>query len=129
MLPRNKPASLHRPSSLLLPRPSDAELVARAHDHAVLQHDLDHLLAVHLAALLVGEGEQDLLRLRVDDLAGGGIGVAAVEAERHPAGLLADLYARGLLGRHDGGVEDVQVTVGSVTDPDFLFVGSKSDAM
>ena len=65
-----------------------------AHRHAVDEDDLDHLLAVDLAALLVRQRGDDLLRLRVDHLAGRRIGVAAVEAERDPARLLAQLDAR-----------------------------------
>src|SRR5262245_18939248 len=69
--------------------PSQAELVARPHRHAVLEHNLVHLLAADLAALFVLQGGNDLLRPRVDDLARRGVGVTAVQAEHHPARLLA----------------------------------------
>src|SRR5262249_22076344 len=40
---------------------AEAELVAIAHRHAVAEDDLDHLLAVSLAALLVTQRNDDLL--------------------------------------------------------------------
>src|SRR5262249_50402002 len=115
----------------LLPRlgPAQAELVAGADDRVALEDDLDHLLAVDLAALLVLQGDKDLLRLRIDHLAGGGVGVPAVQAEGHPAGLLAQLDAIGLPGRHDGGVEDVDVAVGAIDHPDLFLVGGEADAV
>ena len=60
-----------------------------------------------------GERRHDLLRRGVDDLAGGGVGVAAVEAEGDPARLIADSDRRDLLRRHDRRVEDVHAAVGA----------------
>jgi hypothetical protein len=47
------------------------ELIAGANDLVAVEHDLDDLLALHHAMLLVGQRRDDLLRLRVHDLPGG----------------------------------------------------------
>src|SRR5262249_35635438 len=67
--------------------------------------------------------------LGVDDLARGGEGVTAVEAERHPAGLFAQLDADSLFRWHHRGIEDVQGAVVRVTDPKLLLVRRQADAV
>src|SRR5438045_592105 len=96
---------------------TEAELVAVANGTVAVEVDLEHLLAHHGAAVLVGEGGEDLVRGDVDHLAGGGVGKAAVEAERDPAGLVAERDAEALDGRHDGGVENVDTLIGRIGDP------------
>src|SRR5262249_49638505 len=123
-------ASVLRGRLFLRPHgPAEAELVAGAGRHALLKDDLDHLLAVDLAALLVFQRGEDLFRLGVDDLAGGRVGVAAVEAEGDPARLFAQADAGRLLRRHDRGVEDVHLAVGGVAHPDLLLVRREADAV
>src|SRR5262245_50025520 len=114
------------PVSLL---PAEAELVAGGDGHAVLEVDLDHLLAVNFSALLVGQRGDDLLGRGVDHLAGGRVGVLAVEAEGHPAGLFAEFHARDVLWRHCGRVEHVDALVERIHHPQFLLVGREADAV
>ena len=73
--------------------------------------NLEHLLALHGASGFVGEGRDDLPRARVDDIAGRRIGVAAVDAEGDPAGLIAQHDAGRLLRRHHRRIEDVHARV------------------
>ena len=72
---------------------------------------------------------EDLPRLRVDHFAGRRIGVAAVDAEGDPAGLVADGDAGDLLRRHHRRVEDVQAAVGAVGQPQLLLVRRQPDAV
>ena len=65
----------------------------------------------------------------VDDVPGGRKGEPAVDAKGNPAGLVTQLDTHFLLWRHDGRIKDVNGAVGAVVEPQFLFVGSKSDAM
>jgi hypothetical protein len=47
-----------------------AELIAGSHRLAVAKDDFNHLLAVHLPALFIGQDCQNLLGLCVNDLPG-----------------------------------------------------------
>src|SRR5438132_12833751 len=95
--------------------------VAGSHGAAVLEIDLDELLARRNA-------RGDLLRSRIDDDPAVGIGVAAVDAEREPAGMrpgrgrVEDSNAGDLFRRTRGDVEDVDVAVDAVHDPDLFLI-------
>src|SRR5262245_41088386 len=117
------------PATYLSSGPPESKLVAGSNGNAVAEDDLDHLLAVDLPVALVAQRGDDLLARHVDDLARGRIGIAAVEAERHPAGLLAELDTDRLPGRHGRGVEDVDMAVGRIADPDFPLVGRQANAV
>src|SRR5690242_14819309 len=93
--------------------PPDSKLIPGAHYLAAIHHDLQHLLALKVTAHLVLQRGDDLLRLRVDDLAAGRIHSAAVDAEGDPARQVTDLDVGHLFRRHYGGVEDVDVVVGT----------------
>ena len=94
-----------------------------------LEVNLQQLLALHRPALFVGQRGDDLTGLHVDNLTRRGVGQRAVDAERHPARLVAELDAGDLLRRQCGQVEEVQMLVRGVADPDFLLIGSQSDAV
>lgn len=68
---------------------AEAKLVARGDRLAVAEMNLHHLLAVDPVPLFVGQSRDDLLGRGINDFAGGGVGVLAVEAEGDPAGLFA----------------------------------------
>src|SRR3954447_12278709 len=71
----------------------------------------------------------DLLGRRIDDVARRWVSIFAVNAERYPARLLADLDRGDLLRRRHFVVEDMQPLIGGVANPDFLFVRRQTDAM
>src|SRR5205814_9890628 len=75
-----------------------AELVRRSHRPAVLEVDLEDLLALDVDAVLVLQRGDDPFRADVDHVAGRREGRPAVEAERDPARLVAHVDAR-LRGR------------------------------
>src|SRR5438270_13396240 len=112
-----------------LPLLAHAELVASTDHLSVVHHDLEHLLALHLVPGLVLQRSHNLLGACVDDLSGGRVRLAAVDAERNPAGKIAQLDRGPLFGWHYGGIEDVQAVVGSVGQPEFLFIVRQSDAV
>src|SRR5262249_28428075 len=67
--------------------------------------------------------------LGVDHFARRRIGVTAIETEGHPAGLLAQRDASDLLGRRLRGIEDVDVAVCRVADPDLFLVGREANTV
>src|SRR5580765_7669720 len=75
-------------ASALLLHP-DPELIPDAGDRVTVHHDFEQLFAADVAPGLVIEGDDQLLRLRVEDFSRGRISVPAVDAERDPAGLIA----------------------------------------
>src|SRR5215467_5108365 len=80
-------------------------------------------------ASFVFESGHDAFGGGVDDIAGGWIGARPVDTEGDPAGLIPQLNAHLLFGRHHGGVEDVNAAVRSVSEPEFRFVGSERDTV
>ena len=52
-----------------------------------------------------------------------------IQAEGHPARLVAQCNAFRLFGRHYSGIEDMDPAVGSINDPELLFVGGQANAM
>jgi hypothetical protein len=112
---------------------AQAELIPGAHGPTVSEINLQYLLAVNLAPGLVFQGGDELARLHVEDFAGREVRELAVEAERDPAGLLAQGQARHLFGREfpfeRARVEDVHALVVAVHDPDFFLVRREADAM
>ena len=54
---------------------------------------------------------------------------SAIDAERDPARLFAQLDAGGLLGRDRSDIEYVDPAVGGIADPDLPLVGTQADAM
>lgn len=84
---------------------------------------------MYLMPLFIGQGRYDLLCGDIDDFAGGQVGRLAVDAPTYPARGFAELDALHLFGRHDRGIEDVDVFVVAVDDPDFLFVVREGDAV
>ena len=108
---------------------SEAELIAGVDGFAIAEMDLDHFLGLDRLALFVFEERENFARLRFDDFAGGRIGEGAIDAERDPAGLIAEFDAGGLGGRHFGVVKNVQTGTGGIGEPDFPFVRSERDAV
>src|SRR5687768_12739569 len=84
----------------------DAKLVAGADQPPIRIDRLAHLLALDQSTLLVGQPRGGLARAGLDDLASRRIRIPAVEAERDPAGLIAQLKAGQLARRHDRRVEN-----------------------
>src|SRR5262249_55239738 len=109
--------------------PADAELIPVADRNSIADVDLDHLLAVHLAAGFVLQSRDELLGLRVEDLASTWVGVAAVEGEGDPAGLLPQRQAMRLPRRGRRQVEDVQPAIVGVADPGLGLVRREADAV
>src|SRR6266699_519959 len=108
---------------------TDAELVARANGAAVGEHDLQQFFALYVLSGFVFKRGNNTLGAGVDDVAGGGISAAAVDAEGDPAGLVAQFDARRLLRRHHGGIEDMNAAVGAVGKPQLFFVGRERNAV
>src|SRR5262249_28085485 len=106
-----------------------AELIAGADYAAAVPVDLDHLLTLDFGTGLVLQAGDDLAALDVDDVAGRRVGVAAVQAERHPAGLVAQDDVCDLLRRHHGRVENVDPAVVGIGEPDLALVGRQTDAV
>jgi len=104
-------------------------LIADADRYAVLEMDFNHLLAVNRPAFLVRQRCNDFLAIRVDNLSRRWIGKAAVEAERHPAWLVAQRDALHLLGRVGRQVENVDLLIVRIAQPELLFVRREPDAM
>src|SRR5262245_54801482 len=80
--------------------PPQAELIAGADRLVIAEMDLDRLFAVDRGPRFVGESRDDFLAGDLNDVAGGGIGIVPVEAERHPARLFADFNAGDLPRGH-----------------------------
>ena len=76
------------------PLAADAELVAGLRGLAVREDDFDHLLALDGRPASSEQRRPRSASCGVDDLAGRGVAVAAVEAERDPARLIADAMSR-----------------------------------
>src|SRR5439155_26517735 len=53
----------------------------------------------------------------------------AVEAESHPAGLIAEFDVGHLFRRNGRRVEDMQDLVEGIANPDFTFIGGQPDAV
>src|SRR5690606_37343837 len=102
---------------------ADAELVPGRDRLAAGKVDLENLFASYGAAFLVGEPRDDLSRLDVDDVARRRIRERAVDRERHPSRLVAELHARDVAGSLLGEprrIEDVHALVGGIGDSDLL---------
>src|SRR6266566_1433433 len=108
---------------------TDAELVARANGAAVGEHDLQQFFALYVLSGFVFKRGNNTLGAGVDDVAGGGISAAAVDAEGDPAGLVAQFDALRLLRRHHGGSGDMNAAVGAVGKPQLFFVGRERNAV
>src|SRR5258708_1641009 len=104
--------------------PAQAELIPSAHRIATAPLDLAHLFTVHRRSRFIGQARDNPAAGNVDDVAGRGIGILAVETERDPAWLLADFNAGNLFGGQAGRVEDVHPAVMRVADPQLFLVGS-----
>src|SRR5262249_37240201 len=109
--------------------PADAELVAGARRPVAGEVDLQQFFALHRSPLLIRERGNDPPAACFHDLAGGWVGIPPVQAERHPAGLVAQRDAGALLRRHGRGVEDVEAAVVRVAEPELALVGRQSDAV
>ena len=66
---------------------TESELIAGMDGFAAEEIDFHEFFALDFEAVLVFEGGDDLVRLDVDDFAGGRVGEAAVDGESDPAGL------------------------------------------
>src|SRR5580765_7882889 len=82
-----------------------------------------------MASCFIFESGDDAFGAGVDDIPRGGKSEASIDAKGNPAWLVAQRNAQLLFWRHDGRVKDVNAAVGAVVEPQFLFVGSKSDAV
>src|SRR5262249_2366874 len=78
---------------------------------------------------LILEHADDRARMDVDDLAGRGISIFAVDAHRDPPRLVVDFDFRDLRRRHCGGIKDMNPLVERGGEPEFLFVGVGPEAM
>src|SRR5512132_2027886 len=90
--------------SLLSPK---SKLIARAHRLATSEINLHDLLAVYRSASLVRQRGDDPLARPIDDFASRWARMFAVEAERDPAWLFAELDTLDLSRRRHCVVEDV----------------------
>ena len=131
--PRKKTASQRSvwplASDLTLPASSHPELVAcsTARPAATSISSIFSLCTARPASSVsVGD---DLPRPGVDDVAGRRVRRVAVDAERDPAGLIAQLDAGDLLRRHHRRVEDVDAAVGRIAQPEFALVRREADAV
>src|SRR5690348_8343092 len=109
--------------------PANSELISRANGYAIGEIDFQQLFALDRLAGFVRKSGDDVFGAGVDYIPRGRKGETPIDAKGNPAGLIAQLDTHFLLWRHDGGVEDVNAAVGAVIQPQFLFVGSKSDAV
>src|SRR5689334_12771457 len=80
---------VHRKSGLL--DASDTELIAGAHQFPAVEDQLQQFLALHLPPRLILQRAHDLPGVRVDHIAGRRIRESSIDAERDPAGHVADL--------------------------------------
>src|SRR5437867_11006342 len=124
----------------LRPRqPAEAELISRANRLVVLEINFQHLLALNIDSSFVLQAGDDLACRHFDHIAGGRVCILSVNAERDPAGLIAqrdagDLF-RGLhrrvrsRRREEADIEDVQPAVVRVGQPQFLLVWRQSNAV
>src|SRR5437764_9536209 len=106
-----------------------AALISRTNGLLVVEDDLDHLLAMNLAACFILQCCDDLFRARIDDLARRRIDVAPVDTESDPAGLVPYLNAAHQFRRRSRGVENVQPAVSAVAHPNLLLVRCHGDAV
>lgn len=108
---------------------ADSELVAASNGATVLEMNFQNLLTAHLATFLIRQTGDDCLGCHLDNFAGRRKSELSIHGERDPAGLVAQGDAVNLFWGHDGGIEDMNVAVGAIREPDFLFIGSQSNAM
>src|SRR5512138_1670274 len=88
-LPIYRPGSLGRGGHSSLPHTAKPKLVAGADGLAVFEINLQQLLAMNRAALLVFQRRDYLAGLHIKDFASRRICELAVHAEGDPAGLIA----------------------------------------
>ena len=82
-----------------------------------------------MASCFIFESGDDAFGAGVDDIPRGGKSKPPIDAKGNPAWLVTQLDTHFLLWRRDGRVKDVNAAVGAVVEPQFLFVGCKSDAV
>jgi len=104
-------------------------LIVAANRLATLEVDFDDLFTLQLDAGFIVKRVDDFPGLAVDDVTAGGDHILAVSGHKHPTRKIGRFDVSNLFWRHDRIVEDVDIIIGSIREPDFLFVRRQGDAM
>lgn len=117
-------------STQLAGHPPHAHLLSDADRVAVTEVDFDELRTRDTVPVGILQSADDLLGLGVNHIAGVGIRKTAIHAEGNPAMRLgAHIDALFLDGWHHGGVENVQLLLVLVDEPDFRLIRRQADTV
>src|ERR1022692_4636757 len=108
---------------------SIAKLIGHPRQFPVGKHHVQKLLAIHRPAVFVLELPDDLAALHIDDIPRRDVGEVTIQPHRDPVGTGGGLDALHLLRRHPGVVEDVNVVVDAVREPELFLIVRQGDAV
>src|ERR1700733_4766860 len=108
---------------------TNSELIVTANRLVTLEVDFDDLFTLQLGGGFIVKRVDDLSGLAVDDVAAGRDHILPVDGHEHPARHVGSLDVGNLFRWHDGIVEDMDVIVGSIREPDLFFVRRQGNAV
>src|ERR1051326_1680724 len=106
-----------------------AKLICHARQFAIAKDHVQQLFAVHCPAILIFEIADDLTGLHVDNVAGRNIGEFSIKADRDPVRSCRGFDALHLTRRHPGVIENMDVVIDAVREPNLPLVIRQGDSV
>src|SRR5579872_7057199 len=109
--------------------PSQPKLVADLHGQIPVEINFEKFFTLNGSSLLIGQLGHDFSAPNLNDIPSRGIGVPAINPERHPPRLIAQSNLTDEFGWHDCRIKNMQLAIGGIREPKLLIVGRKTDAV